>query len=76
MSIASCGLSRHQMSGRALFSPRETEEILGVSHATLYRLIAGHKLDARKLGAKTLITAESIYRLIAELPLAQVRGRD
>jgi excisionase family DNA binding protein len=76
MSIASCGFSRLETSGRALFSPRETEEILGVSHATVYRLIAGNKLDARKLGTKTLITAESIYRLIAELPLAQVRGTD
>jgi hypothetical protein len=40
------------------------------------RLIAAGRLGARKLGTKTLITAESIYRLIAELPLAQVRGRD
>lgn len=53
---------------RALYSPRETEHILGVSHATLYRLIATGRLDARKLGGKTLITRESIERLIAELP--------
>jgi predicted DNA-binding transcriptional regulator AlpA len=53
---------------RVLFSPRETEAILGVSHATLYRLIAAGRLDARKLESKTVITAESINRLIAELP--------
>jgi excisionase family DNA binding protein len=53
---------------RALYSPRETESILGISHASLYRLIAKGRLDARKLGSKTLITAESIERLITMLP--------
>jgi predicted site-specific integrase-resolvase len=57
--------------GRALYSPRETEQILGVSHATLYRLIAAGRLDARKLDTKTLITAESISQLIAGLPTAR-----
>jgi excisionase family DNA binding protein len=42
--------------------------MLGISHATIYRLIAARKLDARKLGGKTLITAASIERLVAELP--------
>jgi Helix-turn-helix domain len=74
MSIASCGLGR-DLPARALYSPRETEAVLGMSHASLYRLIAAAKLDARKLGNKTLITAESIARLIAELPPAQVRSR-
>jgi predicted DNA-binding transcriptional regulator AlpA len=53
---------------RALFSPRETEAILGLSHATLYRLIGAGCLDARKLGSKTLITAASVEALIATLP--------
>jgi hypothetical protein len=54
---------------RARYSPRETEAILGVSHASLYRLLlAAGRLDARKLGSKTLITSESLERLIAELP--------
>lgn len=66
MSIASCGLGRDSL--RAFYSPRETEAILGISHATLYRLITAERLDARKLDNKTLITAESIERLIAELP--------
>ena len=50
------------------YSPAETERMLGISHATCYRLIAAGKLDARKLGGKTLITSHSIERLIAELP--------
>jgi hypothetical protein len=53
---------------RALYSPRETEAILGISHASLYRLIGSGRLDARKLGCKTLITAASIERLVTELP--------
>jgi len=54
--------------GRLLYSPAETEAILGISHATLYRLIRVGRLDAKKIGSKTVITAESIERLIAELP--------
>jgi hypothetical protein len=68
MSIHSCGLGRDQGLGRLFYSPREVEAILGISHAGLYRLIAVGKLDARKLGGKTLITAESIERLASSLP--------
>jgi excisionase family DNA binding protein len=57
---------------RALFSPREAEAILGVSHATLYRLIAAGRLDARKIDGKTVITAASIRQFIAGLPKAEV----
>ena len=66
MSIPSCGFGN--LPTRLLYSPRETEAILGVSHSSLYRLIAAGRLDARKLGTKTLITTESILRLVAELP--------
>ncbi len=59
---------------RALYSPRETESILGISHASLYRLIRAGRLDARKLGGKTLITADSIERLVTELPKIGCRG--
>jgi excisionase family DNA binding protein len=65
MALASASVT---MPPRALYSPKETETILNVSHATCYRLIAAGKLDARKLGGKTLITAESIERLVTELP--------
>jgi helix-turn-helix protein len=77
MSIASCGLGRDGLQ-RELFSPRETEAILGISHATCYRLITAGKLDARKLGNKTVITAQSIERLVTELPRAgrQVEDTD
>jgi excisionase family DNA binding protein len=59
---------------RAYYSPREAEAILGVSHATLYRLLAAGRLEARKLGVKTLISAESIAGLIAGMPRATFGG--
>ena len=74
MSIPSCGCGRNHLP-RELYSPKETEHILSVSHATLYRLINAGKLDARKLNGKTVITAASIGQLIAELPPAQLRPR-
>jgi hypothetical protein len=40
------------------------------SHATCYRLINAGRLDARKLGGKTLITGASLRRLMANLPKA------
>ena len=69
MSTHSCGLSREGVQ-RVLYSPRETEAILGISHATLYRLINASRLDARKIDGKTVITDESIRRFIEALPKA------
>jgi len=69
MSIHSCGLGREGVQ-RALYSPREAEAILGISHATLYRLINAGRLDARKIDNKTVITDESIRRFIEALPKA------
>lgn len=73
MSIQSCGLGRHETQ-RELHSPRETERILSISHAGLYRLLAAGKLDARKIGNKTVITRQSIDAFIASLPAAKIGG--
>jgi excisionase family DNA binding protein len=67
MSIMSCGLGHDEVQ-RALYAPREAEIILGVSHATLYKLISEGRLEALKLGGATRITAASIKELIASLP--------
>jgi excisionase family DNA binding protein len=53
---------------RLLYSPAETGSILGLSRASVYDLIRDGKLDARKVGSATRITAASIERLPAELP--------
>jgi excisionase family DNA binding protein len=74
MSIHSCGLGHdNQTRAPAFYSPKQTQTLLNISHATCYRLIANGKLDARKIGTKTVISAESIERLIADLPKAAVR---
>jgi excisionase family DNA binding protein len=69
MSIYSCGAG--DLTNRLLYSPKETEALLGISHATCYRLINAGKLDARKIGGKTAITAASIERFLAGLPRAE-----
>jgi hypothetical protein len=58
---------------RELYSPRETQHILSVSHAQLYRLIGRGRLDARKIGRSTVITKASIDKFVAELPAAMLR---
>jgi excisionase family DNA binding protein len=51
---------------RLIYPPAEAEQLLGISHATLYRLIRAGKLTAVKIGGRTGITRESIERLCAE----------
>jgi predicted DNA-binding transcriptional regulator AlpA len=51
---------------RLVQSPRETEVLLGLSHASIYRLIGAGRLVAIKIGGRTAITRESIERLCAE----------
>ena len=45
---------------RLIHSPRETEILLGISHAQVYRLLAAGRLKAVKIGSRTGITRESI----------------
>jgi excisionase family DNA binding protein len=56
---------------RMLYSPKEAETILGISHATLYRLINSRQLDARKIGGKAVITHQSLEAFIAGSPAAK-----
>jgi len=53
---------------RALYSPKETEVLLSISHAQLYRLLGAGKLDGRKIGSRTFITAASIEAFLSSLP--------
>jgi excisionase family DNA binding protein len=45
-------------------SPCETERTLGISHATLYRLIKAGRLNTIKLGARTVIPVGAIDALL------------
>jgi excisionase family DNA binding protein len=55
---------------RLLYSVAEAEALLGVSHSTLYRLARSGRLQIKKIGSKSVISAESIEQLIAGLPSA------
>jgi excisionase family DNA binding protein len=54
-----------QIERRAL-SPREAERTLGISHATLFRLLKSGRLKRIKVGARTLIAVDAINALLNE----------
>jgi excisionase family DNA binding protein len=54
---------------RLLYSPSETEKLLGISHATVYRLLRAGRLKSVKIGAVRRITAASIEN-VANPPAA------
>jgi excisionase family DNA binding protein len=45
----------------------------GIGRTTLYELIGAKKLDARKVGHRTLITGDSLRNYVANLPPADIR---
>ncbi len=55
----------------------DARRILGLGTTKLYALIAAGALDARKCGARTLITGESLRAYVASLPKANITtGRE
>jgi excisionase family DNA binding protein len=57
---------------RELYSPREVEHILSISHAQLYRLLGAGRLAAVKIGRCSYIPRASIEQFLAELPTARI----
>ncbi len=51
-----------------LFGLGDAERILGLSRTTLLRLVGQHRLDARRVGRRVLVTAKSVRELVAGLP--------
>jgi hypothetical protein len=49
-------------------------DYLGLSQASVYRLIGLGRLEARKAGGRTLITFKSLKALAAELPPAKIKA--
>jgi len=47
------------------YSINETARVLSLGRTSIYAMIADGRLDAFKLGRRTLIKAESIRRLVA-----------
>jgi hypothetical protein len=55
------------------FTIADATKASGIGRSTLYELMGAKKLDARKAGNRTLITAESLRNYVASLPAADIR---
>lgn len=53
---------------KRLYTTREAEAAGGFKTTTLYKLLAERRLEAVRLGRRTMITAESLEAFIASLP--------
>ena len=58
--------------GPRLYSITEVKARLGIGNTTVYQEISAGRLVALKLGARTLVTAESLRRYIEALPFADI----
>ena len=50
------------------YSPDEAAIVAGVGRTTIYEEIKAGRLEARKLGARTIITHEALQAWLASLP--------
>ncbi|MBV9824418.1 MAG: helix-turn-helix domain-containing protein [Alphaproteobacteria bacterium] len=57
---------------RELYSPKDVEHILSISHAQLYRLLGEGRLTAVKIGRSSFITRACLEQFIASLPVAKI----
>ncbi len=55
------------------YTIEETQEVTGLGRTSVYQAISHGKLDARKAGRRTLITAASVQAYLASLPPAKIR---
>jgi hypothetical protein len=58
-----------------VYPVREAFERIGVKSSKGYELIAAGLLDARKVGARTVVTADSVAAYIRSLPLFVSKAR-
>lgn len=57
-------------SEKLAYTVPEAMAAIGIGRTFLYRLAGQGKLDLRKVGGRTLVTAESLRRLIKEAEAA------
>lgn len=53
------------------YAPADAANALGIGRSTLFGLLARGEIKARKLGTRTLISADELHRYVASLPEAQ-----
>jgi excisionase family DNA binding protein len=64
MSVASTGASIWERANRAAFSPAETAELLGLSEATIFRLLKRKALSSVLIGGSRRIPATEIQKAL------------
>ena len=65
MSIASTGISTWEAANRAAYSVAETADLLGLSEATIYRLIGRGAIASVLIGGSRRIPASAIQKALA-----------
>ncbi len=50
------------------YRPKQARTLLGIGNTKFWQLIKTGKLEARKLGAATVITAKSLHDFAEKLP--------
>ena len=55
---------------KPVYSLAEVRALAGVGRTTLYKAIRGGQLRAIKIGGRTLVLAEDLYRWLNEMPSA------
>ena len=65
--------ARRETTARLAYTIPDAASASGLGRTTLYELIGRGDLVAVKIGKRTLITAESLNRLIATAPRADIR---
>lgn len=58
---------------RLSYTIEQAQEATGLGRTSIYKEISNGKLDARKAGRRTLITAASVQAYVASLPTASIR---
>lgn len=54
------------------YSLSDAAQALGIKKTTLYHLLSEGALDARKIGGRTVVTAQSLHAFVAGLPRADI----
>lgn len=67
-SLAALRLSLEVTMDELTYSINRTAKALGVGRSSVYKLIKSGRLDALKIGTRTLITTASIARLTSASP--------
>lgn len=55
---------------KLVYRPREAQEALGIKNSKFWELVKEGRLETRKLGAATVIPAESLRLFVDSLPRA------